>query len=56
MSAQGYICGAISDRSVLRTRLVTEETLETNFLFVHADCVDAVTSILKSDVDDVALA
>jgi FkbM family methyltransferase len=55
LRARGYVCGAIADGSVLQVESVTDETPQTNFLFVHATRLDAITSILRTDMVDVSL-
>ena len=54
MKARGYVCAGISDRSVLPVPRVTDQTTETNFLFVHADRLSIVAAMLEPEFGRVA--
>lgn len=54
MKPLGYVCAAISERSVSRVLAVTDTTIETNFLFVHVDRVPVVTELLAPEFSHVA--
>ncbi len=55
MKALGYMCASVSDRSVIRVETVTDETIETNFLFVPAERVSGVAASLAPGLARVAL-
>jgi FkbM family methyltransferase len=54
MKTRGYVCAAISDRSVQPIAIVTDETKETNFLFVPTERTAAVTARLTPEMARVA--
>lgn len=54
MKTRGYVCAGISDRSVLPVLRITDQTTETNFLFVHADRLSIVAAMLEPEFARVA--
>ena len=54
MAARGFACAAISDRSILPVTRVTDQTTETNYLFVHVDRTSRVAGMLAPEFSDVA--
>jgi FkbM family methyltransferase len=54
MKARGYVCAGISDLSVTPVPRVTDETTETNFLFVHANRLSRVAKMLAPEFTRVA--
>jgi hypothetical protein len=53
MKPRGYICAGISPGSIGPIATVTDATAETNFLFVHADRITAVATILRPEFTSV---
>jgi FkbM family methyltransferase len=55
MAAREYRCAAIREGAIRPITVVTDETVETNYLFVHASRVADVVAVLRPELRDVEL-